>query len=61
MLIFQTLYRQVSEMGLEKLIYTTQAQFLVDWGILDIYEKHLKNDDKRYPCNKKPVSSRNDG
>ncbi len=43
---FSNLILAGNETGLEKLIYTTQAQFLVDWGILDIYEKYLKKDEK---------------
>ena len=44
---FSNLILTGNKLGLETIKYTTQAQFLIDWGILDIYEKSLvmnKND-----------------
>jgi len=43
---FSNLIITGNKIGLEKLKYTTQAQFLIDWGILDIYEKSLELDKK---------------
>lgn len=43
---FSNLILKGNELGLEELKYTTQAQFLIDWGILDIFEKTLKADGK---------------
>lgn len=43
---FSNLILKGNEIGLEKLKYTTQAQFLIDWGILDIYERTLKTEGK---------------
>ena len=48
---FSNLISVGEEVGLNKIIYTTQGQFLVDWGILDVVEKMSKNenntDDKK--------------
>ncbi len=41
---FSNLILAGSEIGLNNIKYTTQAQFLVDWGILEIYEKTVKQD-----------------
>ena len=43
---FSNLILTGNKLGLETIKYTTQAQFLVDWGILDIFEKSLKNNKK---------------
>ena len=41
---FSNLIQAGNKYGLDKIKYTTQAQFLVDWGILEIYERTLKLD-----------------
>lgn len=43
---FSNLILAGNKFGLEKLKYTTQGQFLVDWGIIEIYEKTLIHDNK---------------
>ena len=43
---FSNLILSGSKYGLEKIKYTSQAQFLVDWGILDIYERTVKLDEE---------------
>jgi len=43
---FSNLILTGNKIGLETLKYTTQAQFLIDWGILDIYEKLFEIDKK---------------
>jgi len=43
---FSNLILTGNNIGLEKYKYTTQAQFLIDWGILDIYERELKLNSK---------------
>jgi len=43
---FSNLILTGNKIGLEKLKYTTQAQFLIDWGILDIYEESIELDKK---------------
>ncbi len=36
---FSNLISEGEAVGLNKLVYTTQGQFLLDWGILDVVEK----------------------
>ena len=45
---FSNLIHTGGEIGFEKVIYTTQGQFLVDWGIIDLIEEHssLQNHDE---------------
>jgi SAM-dependent MidA family methyltransferase len=43
---FSNLILAGNKYELEKLKYTTQGQFLVDWGIIDIYEKALSHNNK---------------
>jgi len=41
---FSTLINLGTEMGFEVIKYTTQGQFLVDWGILDLVEQSSESD-----------------
>ncbi|HEX3036631.1 MAG TPA: SAM-dependent methyltransferase [Thermodesulfobacteriota bacterium] len=56
---FSNLIRVGKSLGLDSVKYTTQGQFLIDWGILDIAERHSEEESDNLSAQRNRMAIKN--